>query len=433
MGCHGSDMMGDGDGGVFGEAVPHMLNLVRSTAVGACLTALLGSHAFALQCVRPEMTGAVLLRWMPHVAFAIEGESSGVPGKQECTFEAKVTTPVKGALSEGQAFTVTYDGWDGCYRLGNGKPRLGAYYQTGDAQFEIPLCAFALDDAVVKAYLKQKRALEAVARSKPGDLATRLAVARFYVGWQDYFRAAPAVSAALSLAPSDPEARLLKARLDFLMAGYDVPKLKSVREKFDALRDADPAARILFEEADRRIRQESSRPADGAAPAKQIELPPSTLKNIDLTGRDMTGFSLDGILIEGLVAPRSDWTAGVLSDGTFSGVDFSDAIFTEAVLARAVFKGANLDGAKLAGALLAGADFSGASMRLANLREADASDANFAGADLRGADLRGAGLIGTTFTGARYDCTTRFRPEFDPQKAGMALDAVCPGGQSAGK
>jgi uncharacterized protein YjbI with pentapeptide repeats len=378
------------------------------------------------------MTGAILLRWIPNVAFVMEGESREVPGREECTFDASVTTPVKGALVEGQTFAVSYNGWDGCYGGSNGKPTLGQYYRNEDGRFEIPLCAFALDEDVVTAYLKQKRDLESAARGKPHDLAAQLAVARFFVGWQDDFRSAPAVAAALLLAPSDPEARLLKTRLDFLTAGYDVPKLKSAREKFDTLRNADPAARILFEVTDRRIRQESLRTADGA-PAEHVELPPSTLKNIDLTGRDMTGFSLDGIMIEGLVAPRSDWTAGVLSDGNFSGVDFSEAIFTEAVLARAVFKGANLNDAKFAGALLAGADFRDASMRLANLRGADATEARFAGADLRGADLRGVGLVGADFTGARYDCTTRFRSDFAPKKAGMALDGACAGGEGPAK
>ncbi len=259
-------------------------------------------------------------------------------------------------------------------------------------------------------------------------------MARFYIDWRDQYRAGPALAKLLKMAPADPEVRLLEARLELLTAGWEITKLRSVREKLAALRKGDPVARVLFEEVDRAISTQSLHTLDGA-PVNHVTLPPSTLTNIDLTGRDMTGSSPYGIILDGLTAPRSDWTASDLLGYDFSSADLTEAIFTEAVLARTIFKGAKLRGAKFAGALLEGADFSGAGMQLANLRGADATDAKFVEADLRGADLRGAGLQGANFTGARYDCTTRLRPDLDPQKAGMVFAGtnVCIGGEQAGK
>lgn len=410
-----------------------MLTLVRS-AVVVCLATAATTQSFASNCLQPETTDARLLLSADYAAFVRNGEPQIVEGTEECALEAEIEEPLKGNISAGETITVIYPDSYGCNRAAEGFSTFSQYYKLSEHTFGFDRCASVRDHHVVTAFYNHKISLEKAALARPKSVPDAVRLVRFYIDWRDEYRARAALPKLLELAPADPEVQLVEARLQYLSAGLDVARLRSVREKLARLRDADAVARILLEEVDRRISRLSLHTLDGA-PVNHVKLPPSTLKNIDLTGRDMTGFSLDGITVEGLVAPRSDWTASLLSNGDFSGVDFSEAIFTEAVLAGAVFKNANLDGAKFAGALLAAADFRDASMRLANLREADASDAKFAGADLRGADLRGAGLVGADFTGARYDCTTRFRPDFEPEKHGMVFadKSVCIGGAQAGK
>ncbi len=424
-------MMWTGDGGVFGEGWNQMLTIVRSAAV-VCLATLATGQAFASNCLKPEATDARLLLSADYAAFVRNGEPQIVEGKEECILEASIENSVKGDLVAGETITVIYPDSYGCNPAAEGFSTFEQYYKISSRTFGFDRCASTRNHHVVTAFYNQKVSLEKAATANPRSVPDALRLMRFYVGWRDEYRARATLPKLLELAPTQPEVQLLEVRLQYLSAGRDLAKLRSVREKLAALRDADPVARILFEETDRLIRTQSLHRSDGA-PANHVKPPPSTLKNIDLTGRDMTGFSLDGIILTGLVAPGSDWTASLLSEHDFSGVDFSNTIFTEAVLARVVFKNAELNGAKFAGALLVGADFSGASMRLANLRGADATEARFAGADLRGADLRGVGLVGADFTGARYDCTTRFRSDFAPKKAGMALDGACAGGEGPAK
>ena len=397
-----------------------------------CLATLATGQALASNCPKAETTDARLLLSADYAAFVRNGEPQIPEGKVECVIEASIKSPVKGELSEGEMVTVVYPDSYGCNQAADRFSTFSQYYKISSRTFGFDRCASVGDHHVVTAFYNQKISLEKAATASPRSVPDALRLMRFYVGWRDGYRARAALPNLLEMAPTEPEVQLLEVRLQYLSAGRDLAKLRSVREKLAALRDADPVARILLEETDRLIRTQSLQRSDGA-PANHVKPPPSTLKNIDLTGRDMTGFSLDGIILTGLVASGSDWTASLLSEHDFSGVDFSNTIFTEAVLARVVFKNAELSGAKFAGALLVGADFSGASMRLANLRGADATEAKFAGADLRGADLRGAELVGADFTGARYDCTTRFGPEFNPKNAGMARDATCAGGEGSAR
>lgn len=434
-----------------------MPTFVRSALAGACLFGMFAGEASALQCIRPEMTEAILLKWAQHVAYAIEGPSVESPDGQECTFEGKVITPVKGALTAGQTFIATYDGWDGCMG-GSKKPVLGQYFGGADGKYSIPLCNFAIDYSIVDAYLKQKNALEATARKMPGNVEAQLALAGFYTGWSDVFQAGPAADEALKLAPASAEAQLSKARADLLSAGSDTARYTKILKQFAGLQSDLPLARVLRERTQRTIDRLAMRGPDGNIP-EGATLPPFTLTGIDLTGLDLTGFWLDGIVLEGLVAPRSDWTVSDLSDDNLSKADLTGAIFTQALLARTDFRAARLQGAKFAGALLVDADFSGAEMQLANLREIRAEGAKFIGTDLRGAvltegwrsngfagtdftnaDLRGADireLTGAeiTWTGARYDCQTRFPRGFQPEKHGMVFadKSVCIGGAQAGK
>jgi hypothetical protein len=279
-----------------------MLTLVRSALAGVCLVTLSANGASALQCIRPEMTDAILLRWTEVVAFVTVGPSRQLPDGQTCVYEAKVVTPVKGALVAGQSFTASYNGWDGCSDGSGGKPTLEQYYRNGAGDFEISLCTFLLSQNVVDAYVKQKTTLERSAAKHPGDLGKQLALAGFYVGWGDDFRAAPAAAEVMKLAPTDPRARLLKARSDLLSVGADAPRPEAILEELVDLQKDLPIAKVLYERTKRSIDRLNKKGSDGKLP----ELPPSTLPGIDLTGQDLTGFWLGGIVLDGLVAPRSD-------------------------------------------------------------------------------------------------------------------------------
>ena len=138
------------------------------------------------------------------------------------------------------------------------------------------------------------------------------------------------------------------------------------------------------------------------------------------------------------------------------------AIFTEANLKKANLKKANLRGAYFNGSNLIGADFTESDLRGAIFKEANLENArltksrltkieiqdnipvdsesvlppavnilrkenreksfvetDFTGSNLKGADLTETNLIDAHFKGAKYDSSTMFPDEFDPQKSGM--------------
>ena len=74
------------------------------------------------------------------------------------------------------------------------------------------------------------------------------------------------------------------------------------------------------------------------------------------------------------------------------------------------------------GTWFAGSDLRGADARGVDFTGSLLSEANLEGADLRGANLKYANrLWAARLTGAVYDATTVFHPEFDPEEHGMVV------------
>jgi len=301
--------------------------------------------------------------------------------------------------------------------------------------------------------MQQKAALERAARSHPRDLAKQMELARFFIGWNDPYRAGPAVAKVAELAPGDAETRLLEARLLLLSQTEELHAYTRALDILTEIESVLPIARLLSERTRSEIAFESQRRPNRSFP-EGVTHAAITVAGLDLSGRDLTGTWLPDAKLAELLAPRSDWTAASLVDNDLSGANLQQAIFTESNLKATKLAGADLQRARFTNTILVGADFTGAQMQLAALRNVSAGDAkftnadlrgaevdgNFGGADftsadLRGADLREAGLEGTVLTGVRYDCNTRFPRGFRPELRGMlfADKSVCIGGAQAGK
>ena len=126
-----------------------------------------------------------------------------------------------------------------------------------------------------------------------------------------------------------------------------------------------------------------------------------------------------------------------LSGLTLNGRNLAQADFTGSTLARCNLEGSDLSGATLFGcdftlallmrARLVRADMRGTDMSRTNLSGADLSGATLQFADLRGANLCRANLSRTlvlsevALSGATYDTTTRWPPEFRPEERGAKL------------
>lgn len=155
----------------------------------------------------------------------------------------------------------------------------------------------------------------------------------------------------------------------------------------------------------------------------------------DLSGKDMTGQNLSG----------ANFTDATLKQTKFDKADLSGANFTDADLSGATFTDANLSGANLQDAIIPGAFFARANLSKANLRGTKkfslSGVATLRGADLRkvdvsgsagGIDFREADLRGARLTDvysladarikrAKYDKTTQFPKDFNPEEAGLVL------------
>jgi uncharacterized protein YjbI with pentapeptide repeats len=370
--------------------------------------------------------------------------------------DEKVHLSVKGDLKDGETVAIEYfPDTDECSSsTSEGPPRLAGYYRDRDGSLSVPICSRPPPRGVVEAYMQRKAELERDARNHPRDLAKQTELARFFVGWNDPYRAAPAVAKVAELAPGAAETRLLEARLLLLARGDEPNAYKRALDILTDISNALPIAKLLAERTRSEIVFEAQRQPDRSFP-EGATMPGVAVSGLDLSGRDLTGTWLPDAKLADLVAPGSDWTAAGLVDNDLSGANLQEAIFTEANLNKATLADADLQRARFVGAILAEADFTGARMQLAALRNVRAGGAKFSNADLRGAevggnfssadftnaDLRGADLREAaamevaTLSGARFDCLTRFPRGFEPEKRGMVFadKSVCIGGAQAGK
>lgn len=432
-----------------------MLRCIRVLAATACLAPVLAPAAMAdFVCDFPLMTGGQELHRAQNLAWVTE-KGGGNDADHRCMSSEKVHLSVKGNLKNGETIAVQYfSDTDECsFSASEVPPHLVSYYRRGDGSLVAPICSMPPQRVVVEAYMRQKAELERLARQNPRDLARQVALARFFVGWNDLSRAAPAVAKVAELAPGEPETRLLEARLHLLSQPDKLNALKRGLAELEKLESVLPMARLLSERTRSEIAFDSQRLPNGAFPEGATHQA-ITVAGLDLSGRDLTGTWLPDAKLDDLVAPGSDWTAAGLVENDLSGANMQQAIFTEANLNKAKLAGADFQRARFVRAILDEADFTGARMQLAVLRTVGAIQARFTNADLRGAevdgnfgaadfknadlrgaDLRKAELAGAALAGARYDCLTRFPRDFRPEKAGMlfADKSVCIDGEQAGK
>jgi uncharacterized protein YjbI with pentapeptide repeats len=122
----------------------------------------------------------------------------------------------------------------------------------------------------------------------------------------------------------------------------------------------------------------------------------ATVEAETLVGADLSGLNLD-------------WAN--LTERELRDANFSHSSLTGANLSQADLRGANFDHAVLAGTNLWGANMAGASL----------NETFLAGAHLEGADLRQAHLNTSKLKYARYDETTLWPDNFDPQAQGALL------------
>jgi len=116
-----------------------------------------------------------------------------------------------------------------------------------------------------------------------------------------------------------------------------------------------------------------------------------------------------GADLHGTVLAGAQLTGVDLIGANLRGADLQNASLTYAYLWRVDLRAADLTGADLTNAWLCWADLGHADLRRANLSNAV----------LYGSTIRGSIPIG--LTGARYDASTRWPDNFDPQRHGAVL------------
>lgn len=416
-----------------------------------CLVVSLAAtdSASAYQCVYEPPPGRALATAEEVVEFVVEGDER--LGETSCAVKARVVKAIKGSLEEGEGFRISYEPDGPCGGLRSiGSMGLEGLYAEGDGVFDLWACGGRVTDAVVRAYLAQKRNLVQAAEQQPNSFAAQFRLAQFLVGWKDVPEAERALDAAAALSDGDDGVEMLRAQLALRTSRGNPAKLDPVIEQLRSLAPNNGVARLLLPQVIA-SRTWNAAVASGHRPSREpVRLDAS--KPADLAGADLTGESFFPEILTGLSAANTDWTATTLVDRNLATANLDDAVFTHAILDEAIFADASLVRAKFVGASIVGTDFSRAKLQLADLRDLTAYGAKFAGADLRGAvvggilengdftnaDLRGADLRGAygdgiAWTGARVDCATRLHRSIEPVKVGMIVEGNCPDGGQAAK
>lgn len=196
--------------------------------------------------------------------------------------------------------------------------------------------------------------------------------------------------------------RLFGIALFYECLGQKPPSLAELKD--DALQKEEAAKRLrnesllLFKSA----KGISTWNAKSLEERRAIDLVQHDFSNLDLTGIDLSNLALDKC--------------------NFSGSILKNANLTHSELNRALFAGACLDGADLTEGELHGADFTGASLRQAKLDKRDLwncvfqdavfEETSFKSARILGCNLACAKLVSFDCTGAGFNRTTVFPPDF---------------------
>jgi uncharacterized protein YjbI with pentapeptide repeats len=421
--------------------------MLRAAFLVLGLTATGSASAF--QCVYEPPAGRAFATADEVVEFVVEGDER--LGETSCAAKARVVRAIKGSLAEGDGFRIGYEPEGSCgglYSIGS-RVLEGLAAEDGGI-YHLSPCGGRVSEAVVRAYLAQKRDVVQAAARQPKSFAAQFRLAKFLVGWKDVPAAERALDAATALAPGDEGVALLRAQLALRTSRGSPARLDPVIEELRSLAPNSDVAGLLLPQV-MASRKWNAAVASGLKPSRE----PARLdasRPVDLTGADLTGESFFPEILTGLSAAKSDWTATALVERNLAKANLDGAVFTHAIMDEAIFADASLVRAKFLGASVVGVDFSRARMQLANLEDLTAYGAKFAdadlrgatvsgilqngdftGADLRGADVRGVFGDGISWAGARVDCATRLHRSIEPVKVGMVADTICPDAGEATK
>ena len=156
------------------------------------------------------------------------------------------------------------------------------------------------------------------------------------------------------------------------------------------------------------------------------------MSDSDLSGAKFIGATIHSI--GGAKTSGADFTGANFygrdmpgNRGNNKGIDLSGQKMDGSTFIGGIFDGATFKGASLKQAIFTGADVRGADFRGADLTGADFQVAHHHGpADVSGADFSTAIIKDINWTGASYDCKTKFPKGFRPVKAGLtAKDTSC--------
>jgi uncharacterized protein YjbI with pentapeptide repeats len=403
----------------------------------------------AYQCVYEPPPGRALATADEVVEFVVEGDERF--GETSCAVKARVVKAIKGSLKEGDGFRISYEPDGSCGGLFSiGSKLLESLYAEGDGVYGFWPCGGQVSNAVVQAYLTQKRALELAAAQQPSSFAAQFRLAEFLVGWEDLPEAERALDAAAALSTGGEGVGMLRVRLALRTSRGSPLKLDPVIQQLEALAPRNEIARLLLPQAIASRNWNAETATGRRTSSKPVRQ--AVAGSVDLSGAEMTGTAFSLVNLTGLTAPNSDWTASSLVEIDLTKANLDGAVFTHAIMDEAILSDASLVRAKFVGASIVGTDFSRAKLQLADLRDLTAYGAKFAGADLRGAvvggilengdftnaDLRGADLRGAfgrgiSWTGARIDCATRLHRGIEPAKEGMIVEGNCADGGQAAK
>lgn len=100
------------------------------------------------------------------------------------------------------------------------------------------------------------------------------------------------------------------------------------------------------------------------------------------------------------------------------GIDLSGKNFDNTKFDLGDYKSASFGNSSLKNATFTGDDLTGADFKGADLTGADSGNASYNGpVKLHGADFTGAKIDGVLWTGANFDCNTKFPAGFRPRRA----------------
>lgn len=262
-------------------------------------------------------------------------------------------------------------------------------------------------------YLASLRSFERLQQLVPGNARFKKGYGDALAGLGRFEEAVAAYDAALTLDPTDPEAKWWR-ETSLLTLGRPVsvdPARRHFRRMY--LPAADFSGRELpgadFWMA-RMGKPKFARARMEGADFSFANVYAGDFKGADLRGAGLTNVSGYQADFSEANLSNANLAGAGLAESKLDGADLSNADFTDASLEKASLVGAKLKGTRLTRTKLVGVDLSGADL---------------SGAHLHAADFSNARLANATFTGAVYNERTVWPSGFDPLKAaGLTIESA---------